>query len=100
MKMYPDTSGYIDRGNFMHMNYFLRLLCYLVGVGYREPTGAVPVRPRLLPCLGSVTVAEAPLPGGGCISYNATVQKNEVILADVNVSGDGVMIDLQGAIHS
>ena len=98
--MYPDVTAYVDRGNFMHMCYFLRLLCHLVGVGYRRPSGTVGVCPAVLPCLGRMVVSEAPLPGGGSISYVASLEEGRVVLTDVTVSGDASMVDVQGVIRS
>jgi hypothetical protein len=72
MDMFPDPTSFIDRGNLMHLSFMLRMLNRLAGIQTDFGREMVLLDPWPLEHTGRVTVEDAPLPGRGMISFEAT----------------------------
>ena len=91
MQMWPHPTSYIDRGNLMHLSFFLKLVAFIVGVKYRDDSGVVQISPVAFPCLGTIRIDNAPLPGGGGVSFTIRNEEGRTLVSEITVEGEAVV---------
>jgi hypothetical protein len=82
--LYPHPSSHVDRGNFMHLTFFLRLVCKVAGLGQNVQNDLF--SPLAVPGLSRITVSKAPQPSGGNADYEIEIRNGYPVTKVLSIS--------------